>query len=104
MPHYPTDLDDGYFAVYSTVMDGLISPEMTAEEMREWLEANSYDTWLTPYDVEAVIREWADSTDMEAYYRGNERYYYYHDEAKFCYVKLSDAYFVLPESDWRNGQ
>ena len=103
MPHYPLDLDDGYFAVYSTIVDNLISPEMLPTEMRDWLEANNYDSWLTPYDAEEVIRNYPEPSDgMVRLLRDNSRWYYYHDEAKFCYVKLADGYFCLPESEWRN--
>lgn len=107
MPHYITKLDDRHparFAVYSTIVDNLVTVPMTAPAMRRWLEGNGYDTWLTPYDAEQVIADWyADSSEgMKRLMREQGQWMYWHKGSGFCYVLLSDAYFVLPRSEWRN--
>lgn len=110
MPHYLIQLEDEErFAVYSTVVDGLITAPMTAERTRQWVEEDErYSSWLTPYDPDEAIAQQeryggTASDGMKNLLRDQARYFYFH-AVGFCYAKLSDAYFCLPRQLWRNGK
>jgi hypothetical protein len=105
MPHYVLHLDDekpDRYAVYSTVVDNLLTVPMTPRRMKNYLANRDYDSWLKPYDAEEVIREWGNgwSDGMKRLMHDQAPYFYWH-EAGFCYAKLSDAYFCLPRCYWR---
>jgi hypothetical protein len=106
MPHYITEVGEDKFIVYSTIVDGPLTDEMSATNMRKWLDADErYATWLTPYDGEQAAKDWAHGNEgMARLLRDNARWYYWHKAKKFCYVRLIDAYFVLPMEFWRNGE
>jgi len=106
MPHYVTEVAENRFIVYSTIVDGPLTNEMSAKQMRDWLDLRpDYKTWLQPYDAEQAVRDWANGSEgMARHYREIAKWYYWHMTRKFCYVKLADAYFVLPESEWRHGE
>lgn len=105
MPHYITQLElDHEFAVYSTIADGLLTQPMGPKEMKAWLVDNGYTAWLVNdnsdldgrgYD-DAMLKHIIDERERTKFYM------YWHPQG-FQYVKLDDAYFVLPRSLWRNG-
>jgi hypothetical protein len=109
MPHYITQLDDqdpaaDRYAIYSTVVDNLITHEMTAEQMLKCLqEDDRYETWLmNKEDRHAYfVREYGADTADDIGAQSPDEYEYWH-ELGFAYVKLSDAYYVLPRSYWRD--
>jgi len=109
MPHYllelmDTDEEAPLFAIYSTIVDNLLTEPMTATEALAYIKADErYAAWLKPYDAEETIREhganWSEG--MLKIMREQARYFYYH-RAGFCCAKESDSYFCLPRHDWRN--
>lgn len=111
MPHYVTQLDDkdadaDCYAVYSTIVDNLISEEMCAEDMRTYLEYKEYGSWLLPPGDNSDLDErWPDDPDFRQeiidWRKSTEQYSYWNEEYGFQYVKLSDNYFTLARKDWR---
>ena len=84
MPHYIIQLEDeDQFAVYSTIVDNLITDAMPAKAMNRWLEDQGYSYWL-----EKTVAD-------------DDQFLYWHDEG-FAFAKLSDAYFCLPMEYWRD--
>jgi len=83
MPHYIIQLEeDDEFAVYSTIVDNLITDAMPAQAMRWWLQENDYWFWLER------------QPDMQ--------YTYWHEAEGFTFAKLADGYYCLPMEFWRN--
>jgi len=105
MPHYVTLLDDqseDTFAVYSTIVDNLITETMGAASMKAWLVENDYGAWLTQ-DPEYGLECYNESTraSIVKYRIESAERMYWHDEG-FQYVRYSDYWFTLPRSDWRS--
>lgn len=107
MPHYILELKKpkGEFAVYSTIVDNLITVPMSARAMKSWLKENEYSSWLKEGgdSLEELVDKYGESTgrqihEMQAKTAG----YFYWDDSGFQYVKESDGYFCLPRSMWRN--
>ena len=107
MPHYVTQLDDrddGFFAVYSTIVDNLITEEMPAEEMKQWLIDNEYTSWLTQDPTFGLEGYSSDTRDSIIKYRQdaiNDGRMYWSSAFGFQYVKLSDNWYTLPRECWR---
>lgn len=107
MPHYVLELrrPKGQFAVYSTIVDNLITAPMDASEMRSWLEEREYDSWLK--EGGRSLEEWIEDYGEDigrSIYENQERtadYYYWNEEEKFTYTKEVDEFFCLPRSLWR---
>lgn len=106
MPHYVTQLEgEDEFAIYSTIVDNVLTPTLSAFEMAEELKARGYDSWMSrdPYvgleKFEDDTREDIAESRRKALDSG---LMYWHEEHGFLYVKLSDAWYVLPRRDWRN--
>ena len=106
MPHYITQLErEGEFAVYSTIVDGLLTEPMTGAQMRAWLADNNYTSWLVSDNSDLDDGDWSEDTRQTVleWRERTARWMYWDEEHGFKFVKLSDAYFVLPRRDWRNG-
>jgi hypothetical protein len=111
MPHYVLELKrtsrtpDGGFAVYSTIVDNLITPPMSAEEMKAYLVDRDYSSWLQkePDTKEVLIEKYGEDlgTSMFQWQEATQQWYYWHEEQGFTYAKEQDAYFCLPRSMWR---
>src|SRR5262245_7865905 len=112
MPHYVIELDDrrgqpDTFAIYSTIVDGLLTEPMSADEMEQYLKANGYDSHLTETTVESIAKAHNDlgldiDTGPNSWAQSVENYSYWN--GKFSYGKLSQPYFCLPRRHWRNGR
>jgi hypothetical protein len=112
MPHYVLQLNDDEgedrFAIYSTIVDNLISPSMVAQAMLATLTIDErYSSWLKPYDAEELIRQGEErgygySERMKKLLREEQTRYFYWHPLGFCFAKLSDAYFCLPRELWRD--
>jgi len=87
MPHYVVTetAESNDFAVYSTVVDGLIIDFMSAAAMRKHLEENGYGSWC----------------ESDCPHFAADRMYW-NEEHGFWYVTIEDAYYVLPREYWRN--
>ena len=111
MPHYVLELKrtartpEGGFAVYSTIVDNLITVPMSARDMRNWLVEHEYDSWLKQgWDtLEDLIEKYGEATgrSIHEHQQRTEEWFYWHEEEEFTFGKESDAYFCLPRSMWR---
>lgn len=108
MPHYVTQLDDvseDTFGVYSTVVDNLITPEMSGAEMKAWLIDRDYKSWLLkPGDNSDLADSGLPEAEQKRTAEWREKQadrYYWNTEHEFQYVKLSDHWFTLPREAWR---
>jgi hypothetical protein len=108
MPHYILELKrpKGEFAVYSTIVDNLITTPMSARAMKSWLQENEYSSWLKEGgdSLEELVDKYGESTgrsihEMQARMEG---YLYWHDSG-FTYARESDEYFCPPRSMWRRS-
>lgn len=112
MPHYVLQLKrtartpEGGFAVYSTIVDNLITAPMSAKEMRSWLEEHEYTSWLSKdgTSVETLIEQYGENVGRQIHemQESSKEWYSWCEGEGFMYARESDAYFCLPRSLWRN--
>lgn len=107
MPHYVLQLNKprGKFAVYSTVVDNLITDPMSGPEMRTWLEEREYDTWLKQgWDsLEELVAKYGEETGkaIREYQQRTNQWMYWNEKSRFMYAKEADEFFCLPRALWR---
>lgn len=111
MPHYVLELKrtsrtpEGGFAVYSTIVDNLITTDMSASEMKAWLVEHEYTSWLQkdPDTLEELVEKYGEELgkSMFGWQEATQQYYYWNEEEGFTFTKERDAYFCLPRSMWR---
>jgi hypothetical protein len=108
MPHYVLQLKrpKDTFAVYSTIVDNLITVPMSARDMRSWLVEHEYNSWLNKdgESEEALIEKYGEVVGPQIYEtqgRNNE-WLNWHEEEGFLFAREVNGYFCVPRSMWRN--
>lgn len=109
MPHYVLELKrpKGEYAVYSTIVDNLITEPMTAEAMRAWLEEREYTSYLKKgFDsLEDLVAKYGEDTgrSIHEHQERTSEWWYWNGEHGFAFAREADGYFCLPRSMWRNN-